>query len=101
VRRLILVLSCLVAAGCYGRRMSAWVGHPYGELVRTWGAPTTRHQAPGGGSILTWESYEIGPTGSQTCRQSFTTDRYGTVVRWALQDCDWRTLHIPSPPSGR
>jgi hypothetical protein len=95
-----LALSlCLLAAGCYERRMNAWVGHPYGELVRTWGTPTTRHRAPDGGTILTWEDAEIDQGGYKTCRRSFTTDRGGRVVRWAIAGCDWRTTHIPQPPS--
>ena len=100
MRRLTLILW-LLAAGCYERRMGAWLGHSYGELITTWGAPTTRHPRPDGSTVLTWEDPEIGPGGYQNCRRSFTTDRSGTVVRWAIEDCDWRTAQIPRPSRGR
>jgi hypothetical protein len=99
MRRLVVVLSCLVAAGCYERRMNSWIGHSYGELVRTWGTPTTRHARPDGGTLLTWEDREEGPSGDyQTCRRSFAVDRAGTIVHWTIADCDWRSTHIPQPP---
>ena len=100
MKRLTLVL-CLLAAGCYERRMGAWLGHSYGELITTWGAPTTRHARADGGATLTWEDRELGPGGYQACRRSFATDRAGTIVRWTVEDCDWRTAQIPSPPRRR
>jgi hypothetical protein len=96
MRRLTLIL-CLLAAGCYQRRMGAWMGHSYGELISAWGVPTTRHARPGGGAIFSWADAELGPDGYQTCRRSFTTDASGTIVRWSIDDCDWRTAHIPQP----
>jgi len=100
MRRLTLVV-CLLVIGCYERRMGAWLGHSYGELITTWGAPTTRHRRSDGGTVLTWEDAELDQGGYQTCRRSFTTDRSGTIVRWAVADCDWRTAHVPQPPRAR
>jgi hypothetical protein len=97
MRRLTLIL-CLLVVGCYERRMGAWLGHSYGDLITTWGVPTTRHPRPGGGAVLTWEDVELGPDGEQNCRRSFTTDRSGRIVRWAIENCDWRTADIPEPP---
>jgi hypothetical protein len=97
--RWLLLGVCLLAAGCYERRMGTWVGHPYGELIQVWGVPSTHHPRPGGGAVSTWASQESGPDGYRTCRQSFTTDSDGTIVGWSIDACDWRTTHIPQPPS--
>ena len=97
MRRLIFVL-CLLTVGCYERRMNAWVGHSYGELIRAWGAPTTRHRRPGGGSLLTWEDAELDADSMRTCRRTFGVDRAGRIVQWAIDNCDWRTTNIPQPP---
>lgn len=98
MRWLALVL-CLLAAGCYQRRMGAWIGHSYPELISVWGAPTTRQRHPGGGAVLTWASQESGPEGYKTCRQTFTTNSVGTIVRWTVDSCDWRTTRVPQPPA--
>jgi hypothetical protein len=78
--------------------MNAWLGHSHDELLSAWGAPTSRHTRPGGGTVLTWSEVQRGRLGDQvSCRRSFTTDRSGTIVDWSLRDCDWRATRIPQP----
>ena len=97
MRRLVSAV-CLLAAGCYQQRMGAWMGHSYYELLSAWGTPSTRQLLHDGSAVLAWEDVETGPEGHNVCRRSFTLDRTGRIVQWAIDDCDWRTTHIPEPP---
>jgi hypothetical protein len=94
-----LALALLLAAGCVGRRMDAWIGHPEHELLAHWGAPDIRLEHRDGSRVLRWTRDWIdGDT--HTCRKSFTIGRDGRVSAWTVSDCDVWT-NVPSAPRSR
>ena len=66
--------------------MESWVGHQESDVVSEWGAPTSAIDTRDGKRILTWESY-WGQYGQNVCRNSFTRDESGKIIRWSFSGC--------------
>lgn len=68
--------------------MKSWVGKPENQVLARWGAPDRQVALADGGKVDTWVT--TGGTaeyGLHTCRQTFTVNSEGTIVKWAYNGC--------------
>lgn len=79
MKKYVLLLVVLLAIGCSSRinkAMNAWVGAPIGDVIASWGPPSSAYDDGYGGKVYVWE-YE----NSVTMPGTATTNTTGSATR--------------------
>lgn len=78
----IILVAGLILSACstLDRGMEAWEGHPIGDLVASWGEPTSRAPLGNGVEAYTWI------LDAEDCQQTFTV-RDGKIIGTSDTDC--------------
>lgn len=67
--------------------MDSYVGYPIDDVTSLWGAPQSIIDRKDGGKTYTWISFWQSQLHIHQCRQSFTTNRDGVVIKWMYHNC--------------
>lgn len=89
IKTLSLIFLAILISGCVSTKsiMESWINKDIDEVVKNWGAPTSRMKNSNKGEAYTWITTQSNQNGIQQCKQSFTTDGYGIIKYYSYQNC--------------